>query len=105
MMDEALKDSYIPKDLYFLELEGRKVFNVPGASGGISSSYIMYLIQKLPDNYGAGRDLGRAGLHEEDGGRWYAIEGDIPRMDVSEKELCSDLAEKIRAAVRALKGW
>ena len=55
-------------------MEGRTVFPLFGVSGGISSSLVMYIMETPPKSAQFGYDLGRAGLHEEDGGRWYCIE-------------------------------
>jgi hypothetical protein len=64
----------LPSGLTFLEWEGRRVYPVGGCSGGTSSLLISYIVQTLPSDAAMGRDFGRKGLHEEAGGRWYAVE-------------------------------
>lgn len=83
----------IPDDLSFFEPDGVRFRSLSSPSGGISTRSVAYLIDVFPSS---GYDLGINGLHEENGGRWYAIECDHTDTPAS-------IESKVREAVRALR--
>ncbi len=73
-MKMPMKMPALPAPLFFVEIDGRVVFPLFGASGGLAQSLAVYVMETPPAGAAQGYDLGRAGLHEEDGGRWYCVE-------------------------------
>lgn len=61
----------LPDGLSFFEFEGRRIFSVSGVSGGACNFAMCYVVEKMPTEY---CDLGRDGLHEYSGGRWYGVQ-------------------------------
>jgi hypothetical protein len=80
------------RHLYWLAYDGQAVFPMYGISGGLASNLCAVLVDKIVND---GGDVGRHGLHEERGGRWYVIEFGYDEDEASAQK-------KIDEAVRAL---
>ena len=80
------------KPLQWLTVGGQSIFPVYGMSGRISSNLMAVLFDKIISD---GGDIGRHGLHEERGGRWYV-------MEFGYEETAVEVQKKINEAVRVL---
>lgn len=69
------------------------IFPVMSMTGGLQSSLICMVVEKLPIG---NADMGRRGLFERDGGRWYTVE-------ISDEMSDQDIKNEIDKAVTALK--
>jgi hypothetical protein len=84
----------LPSGLFYANYQGQEIFSLRGPSGGLQLAAICYVVESYPTD---GRDLGRHGLHEDGGGRWYCVE-------LSPLDGLEELTKKVGEAVAALKG-
>jgi len=71
-----------PEPLRWMDVAGQRIFPAYGPSGGVCSYAVGVLLDSRVDMRSVRfSDMGRFGMHESDGAKWYVVEFDVFRPE------------------------